>query len=67
MKRPEKHNKTNYEDEESLYYPTIIWNEIQKPVLIVSSGAFGTHIGHLIAWFDDLGNIIGWGGDSIHV
>lgn len=70
MKRPDifeesstlKGNKRIFED-----YPTVIWNSIGKPILYVTTRSSGTHIGHLVAWFDSAGNVVGWEGDSVEV
>lgn len=70
MKRPDVHSAADHtfvKEEDALDYPTIVKNALNEPVLIVAAGAFGSHIGHLIAWFDEQGNVIGWEGDSVHV
>ncbi len=48
-------------------YPTVIKNPEQKPVLIVSAGIGGQHIGNLAVTFDNRGDIQSYSGNTVVV
>ncbi len=46
-------------------YPVIVQNPQNKPVLIVSAGIGGHHVGRLSVTFDETGEIVSFNGDTI--